>query len=98
MNTTVLRDLHAQHQFASTARTPETSLDESEDAEHLRLAIGRLEGMQRAVLVLYHYEALQPREIALVLDLSESQIACICTQAITKLRAEHRDRLHRRAA
>lgn len=53
----------------------------------LTVAIERLPTMDRTVLSLYYYEEMTLREIAEILDLHESRISHLKTQAVLRLRA-----------
>jgi DNA-directed RNA polymerase specialized sigma subunit len=55
------------------------------EAASLAAAIQELHGMQRLVVTLYYVEGLRLPEIALVLELSELEVAHFYTQAITAL-------------
>jgi RNA polymerase sigma factor for flagellar operon FliA len=55
--------------------------------------IGELSERERMVISLYYHEELTMREIGLVLDVTESRICQIHTQAIARLRAALNTRL-----
>lgn len=56
-----------------------------EDIEALRHAIGDLPPKERTVLALYYYEELNLRQIAEVLNLTESRISQIRSQAVSRM-------------
>jgi RNA polymerase sigma factor FliA len=69
--------------------TPPTQrLVESEHVAHLRKLIGGLPEQQRRVLALYYYEELNLRQVGEVLQVSESRVSQIRSQALRRLRAE----------
>lgn len=58
--------------------------------EKIKESIGTLPEKQRLVLSLYYYEDLNLKEIGQVLDVTESRVSQLHTQAIIKLRAKLR--------
>lgn len=67
----------------------ETSLDgitKEEQVETLAQTLGRLPERERTVLVLYFYEELNLRQIAGMLNLTESRISQIRTAALARIR------------
>jgi RNA polymerase sigma factor for flagellar operon FliA len=64
---------------------PDQQLARSEEVSVLRGAIGDLPPKERTVLSLYYYEELNLRQIAEVLNLTESRISQIRSQALQRL-------------
>jgi RNA polymerase sigma factor for flagellar operon FliA len=61
------------------------------DSEHvgqLRNLISRLPEQQRRVLALYYYEELNLRQVGEVLNVSESRVSQIRSQALRRLKTE----------
>jgi RNA polymerase sigma factor for flagellar operon FliA len=69
-----------------TAHDIEERINASEEARHLREAIRQLKPKERTVLALYFFEELKLSEIATVLEVTESRVSQIRTQALAKLR------------
>ena len=67
---------------------PTQKLVESEHVAHLRQLISRLPEQQRRVLALYYYEELNLRQVGEVLQVSESRVSQIRSQALKRLREE----------
>lgn len=67
---------------------PTQKLVESEHVAHLRQLIARLPEQQRKVLALYYYEELNLRQVGEVLQVSESRVSQIRSQALKRLREE----------
>jgi RNA polymerase sigma factor for flagellar operon FliA len=67
---------------------PSRALERSELERLLSAAIRRIPPMERTVLGLYYLEELTLREIAQVVDLHESRISHLKSQAILRLRAD----------
>jgi len=65
-------------------------LNGQQEVAILRAAILRLTPQERTVVSLYYLEELKLREIAEVLELTESRVSQIRTKALAKLRAELR--------
>ncbi len=61
---------------------------DSEHVAHLRLLISCLPEQQRKVLALYYYEELNLRQVGEVLQVSESRVSQIRSQALRRLKAE----------
>lgn len=59
--------------------------------ERIKLGIKSLPEKQRLVLSLYYYEDLNLKEIGQVLDVTESRVSQLHTQAILKLRSKLKD-------
>ena len=57
-----------------------------EQQEHLAAAIGELKERDRIVLQLYYFEELNLKEVGMVLEVSESRVCQMRTQAIVRLR------------
>lgn len=71
-----------------SATSPTQKLVESEHVAHLRKLISRLPEQQRRVLALYYYEELNLRQVGEVLQVSESRVSQIRSQALKRLRQE----------
>jgi RNA polymerase sigma factor FliA len=71
-----------------SATLPTQKLVESEHVAHLRKLISRLPEQQRRVLALYYYEELNLRQVGEVLQVSESRVSQIRSQALKRLRQE----------
>jgi len=67
---------------------PTQKLMDSEHVAHLRQLISRLPEQQRRVLALYYYEELNLRQVGEVLQVSESRVSQIRSQALKRLRSE----------
>jgi RNA polymerase sigma factor for flagellar operon FliA len=67
---------------------PSRLLERSQLQKLLSDAIGKMPAMERTVLGLYYLEELTLREIAQVVDLHESRISHLKSQAILRLRAD----------
>jgi RNA polymerase sigma factor FliA len=70
---------------------PTQKLVETEHVAHLRQLIARLPEQQRRVLALYYYEELNLRQVGEVLQVSESRVSQIRSQALKRLRQELSD-------
>ena len=70
------------------SQLPSRLLERSQLEQLLATAIGRMPPMERTVLGLYYLEELTLREIAQVVDLHESRISHLKSQAILRLRAD----------
>jgi len=77
-------ETHADPSIAS----PTQKLVETEHVTHLRQLISRLPEQQRRVLALYYYEELNLRQVGEVLQVSESRVSQIRSQALKRLRQE----------
>ena len=67
---------------------PTQKLVETEHVTHLRQLISRLPEQQRRVLALYYYEELNLRQVGEILQVSESRVSQIRSQALKRLRQE----------
>ncbi|MBN2898305.1 MAG: FliA/WhiG family RNA polymerase sigma factor [Clostridia bacterium] len=67
---------------------PQASLDLKETENILREEIDKLPEKERLVISLYYYEELTYKEIASVMDISESRISQLHSKAIAKLRVK----------
>ena len=65
---------------------PDERLQHEEQVAALRDAILELNDQQRTVLSLYYFEELNAREIAEVLDISESRVSQVRSKALAELR------------
>jgi RNA polymerase sigma factor for flagellar operon FliA len=73
------------------ANTPYAELSTSHIKEIVAQAIAELPEKQRLVLSLYYYEDLNLKEIGKVLDVTESRVSQLHTQAILRLKARLRN-------
>lgn len=80
----VIDDIH-------TAHHPEEQLMQQNFRRALAEAIAELPERERLVVSLYYDEELNLREIGLVLNVSESRVSQICSQAMLRLRAKLAD-------
>ena len=72
--------------FDDTAPTAEDRLIHEQEVDTLKDALRCLNEQERVVISLYYYEELNLREIATVLEVTESRISQIRTKALGKLR------------
>ena len=75
---------------------PEEQLIQQNFHQALAKAIAELPERERLVVSLYYDEELNLREIGQVLDVSESRVSQICSQAMLRLRARLADWLDRK--
>jgi len=68
------------------AQQPEHQTAIHQFAGHLTDAIGMLPARERVLLTLYYYEELNMKEVALVLDLTESRVSQLHSQMVLRLR------------
>jgi RNA polymerase sigma factor for flagellar operon FliA len=61
---------------------------DSEHVAQVRRLISRLPEQQRRVLALYYYEELNLRQVGEVLQVSESRVSQIRSQALRRLKTE----------
>ena len=66
----------------------EDSLTHEQEVSHLKDAILRLKEQERVVLSLYYYEDLNLKEIGKILEVTESRVSQLHTQAVNKLRSK----------
>lgn len=71
----------------SEGQWPSEILERSELEQLLAEAIERMPSLERTVLNLYYYEEMTLREIAKIVDLHESRISQLKSQAILRLRS-----------
>jgi RNA polymerase sigma factor FliA len=71
----------------SDQKSPSDILERAELERVLAQAIERMPKVERAVLSLYYYEEMTLREVAKILDLHESRVSQLKTQAIFRLRS-----------
>lgn len=69
-----------------SADSADARLEQEEQVAALRTAILELKDQQRTVLSLYYFEELNAREIAEVLNISESRVSQIRSKALSQLR------------
>jgi len=80
----VIDEIHTQHH-------PEQQFIEQSFQQALANAIADLPERERLVISLYYDEELNLREIGQVLEVSESRVSQICSQALLRLRARLAD-------
>lgn len=80
-------DEYGSHEAADKGETPLESLQNSDFQGELAAAIQDLPEREQLVLALYYDEELNLREIGDVLEVSESRVSQIHTQAMLRLRA-----------
>lgn len=68
-------------------KSPSEILERAELERTLAQAIERMPKVERTVLSLYYYEEMTLREVAKILDLHESRVSQLKTQAIFRLRS-----------
>jgi RNA polymerase sigma factor for flagellar operon FliA len=78
----------AENHADPTATSAPQRLVESEHIAQLRHLISRLPEQQRRVLALYYYEELNLRQVGEILQVSESRVSQIRSQALRRLKAE----------
>jgi RNA polymerase sigma factor (sigma-70 family) len=66
--------------------TPETELDQKEEIELLRKAMGQLDDAYRQVLILAKYQEMRYREIAEILECSETAVKTKVFRAMNQLK------------
>ena len=66
--------------------TPETEYEIRELGEYMAQAIDSLNDKERTVISLYYYEGLKAKQIAGVLEISESRVSQIHSKALVKLK------------
>ncbi len=71
---------------SSDVQTPESSLLQTELVEQLAKAIEKLNEKERMVVSLYYYENLKLKEIAQVMNITESRVSQIHSAAILKMK------------
>lgn len=84
-------DTDADRLLPGTAVTPAEQLESEQFASALAEALAELPERERLVLALYYDEELNLREIGAILDVTESRVSQIRTQALHRLRARLRD-------
>ena len=72
----------------SQSSNPFTAVANKNSREKIKEGIGQLPEKQRLVLSLYYYEDLNLKEIGQVLDVTESRVSQLHTQAIMKLKVK----------
>ena len=78
---------------SGTTATPLEEFENSERRDMLARAIDKLPERERKVIALYYIEELTMKEIGAVLDVSESRVSQLRTQALVRLRAQMYKRL-----
>ncbi len=85
------RTLHGYSEGGSKAPTPFSEVNVVSVKRLIAQAIGELPEKQRLVLSLYYYEDLNLKEIGKVLDVTESRVSQLHTQAILRLKSKLRN-------
>lgn len=75
------------------SETPEAELMDQETKRLLKVMIEKLPEKEQRIIELYYYSELTYKEIAKILNISESRISQLHTKAITKLQAKLDDLL-----
>lgn len=91
------RTLHGFSENSSKAPTPFSEVNVASIKKLIATAIQELPEKQRLVLSLYYYEDLNLKEIGRVLDVTESRVSQLHTQAVLRLKAKlktHWDEFH----
>jgi RNA polymerase sigma factor for flagellar operon FliA len=78
---------------ASKSSNPLVQMANSQLKDHLAKAIQDLPEKQRMVLSLYYYEDLNLKEIGEVLEVTESRVSQLHTQAVLRLRSKLKEHL-----
>ncbi len=84
------RSLHGYGDAGSKAPTPFSEVSSASVKQMISQAIQDLPEKQRLVLSLYYYEDLNLKEIGRVLDVTESRVSQLHTQAILRLKSKLR--------
>ena len=71
----------------TTFINPERSILKEELSEKLKYALGKLTDKERKVVELYYYEELTLKEIANIMEVTESRVSQLHTKAICKLKS-----------
>ncbi len=82
------RALHGYGEGGSKTQTPFSEVNVASVKQVIAEAINDLPEKQRLVLSLYYYEDLNLKEIGRVLDVTESRVSQLHTQAILRLKAK----------
>jgi RNA polymerase sigma factor for flagellar operon FliA len=85
------RSLHGFNEGATKAPTPFSEVNVASVKKLIAEAINDLPEKQRLVLSLYYYEDLNLKEIGRVLDVTESRVSQLHTQAVLRLKAKLRN-------
>ena len=75
----------------STGLTPEDEVMKNNLTERMAEEIDKLSEKERQVITLYYYEELTMKEVAEVLDITESRVSQIHTSAVQKLKRRLKD-------
>jgi RNA polymerase sigma factor for flagellar operon FliA len=81
----------AYERLSGTSPSPHRELEEAQFREQLVAAIGSLPEREQMIMSLYYEQELNLREIGAVLEVSESRISQLLSQAHSRLRARLRD-------
>ena len=68
-------------------KTPETEYESKELEQKMAQAIDALNSKERTVISLYYYEGLKAKQIANILEISESRVSQIHSKALIKLKS-----------
>ena len=80
--------LSAMDLICDTAHSPHEQVEENQNRRLLTEAIDKLPERERQVVALYYVEELTMKEIGKVLDITESRVSQLRTQAIVRLRGK----------
>lgn len=80
-------DIH-EHLSDDTSLNPLELLEREDAKEHLKRAIESLPEREKLILSLYYWEELTFKEIGAVLNVSESRVSQLHSQALLRLKAE----------
>ena len=75
----------------SDSNSPDRMLEESEFTKMLELAIDQLADKERLIVTLYYYEGLKSKQIAQVLEISESRVSQLHSKSLLKLKIALKD-------
>ena len=67
-------------------KTPESEYENRELEQQMAMAIDSLNDKERTVISLYYYEGLKAKQIAVILEISESRVSQIHSKALIKLK------------
>lgn len=79
--------------FASESDDPLQTLEKEEFRDHLIVAIGKLPEREQLIMSLYYEQELNLKEIGAVLEVSESRISQLLSQAHARLRGHLHDHI-----
>ncbi len=86
-------DGDAYERFSSSTPSPVEALEDEEFRSHLVDAIGTLPEREQLIMSLYYEQELNLREIGAVLNVTESRVSQLLSQAHSRLRARLQDHI-----